>query len=88
MMSVFTILWIVSMGVDWLNHRLRSLRKQVIRQPLSLKEANDKIVQVNKETEEELLGYEIELVALEEISLFHIRHVQFDLGYLLKILEQ
>ena len=44
----------LSMEVDWLSHRLRSLRKQVIRQPLTLKEANNKIVQVNKETEEEL----------------------------------
>ena len=53
MMSVFIILYIVSTEVDWLNH-LRSLRKQVIRQPLTLNEANNKIVQVNKETEEEL----------------------------------
>ena len=73
MMSVFTILWIVSMGVDWLNHRLRSLRKQVIRQPLSLKEANNKIVQVNKETEEELEA--MTLSWWQEISLFDIRRV-------------
>ena len=73
MMSVFTILWIVSMGVDWLNHRLRSLRKQVIRQLLSLKEANNKIVQVNKETEEELEA--MTLSWWQEISLFDIRRV-------------